>query len=324
MNILKKLKDIFKPPHKSSAGFYETVQKYIVSFSVEIRNNVSEDRSCRIVFPVPFSDTYQQCTGLLFSPQGNFRARDIMYNNAYAWWRLRFPPKGIVVVQENFEVRVEPRRVLPEPVSSVLGGYDALERNIVERYLQSNRFVSGKDERIKKITRDSIGSEKNIAKIIARLNAYAVSRLSYGNPIEGLYSFSDALEKEKVDCGGFDTFLVSLLIAAGIPARVVSGFFAGYAENSMHAWVEALLPDGTWFPLDPSMEKLSAEGKTKKSGKFGFVGSDRVALSMGCDIPIAIDGAEDRVAILQNPLLFAGGSEKDFSLRVNFSTSRKE
>ncbi|MBI2056125.1 MAG: transglutaminase family protein [Candidatus Sungbacteria bacterium] len=320
MNIIQKIKDTLKSPHKPSVGFYETAQKYTVSFSAEIRNNDSEERSCRIVFPIPFSDAFQECGDVLFFPQGNVRAHDPVHNNTYAYWKILLAPKNTAVIRENFEVLARPRRIAFDEVRGTLEDYAAFDQTLVGRHMHSNRFVSGEDERIKKIAGAIAGSEKNIAKIITSINKYTISRLFYGNPIKGLYSFSDALEKEKVDCGGFDTLLVSLLIAAGVPARVVSGFFAGYPGNSMHAWAEALLPDGRWFPLDPSIEKLSGEKKTKKSGRAGFTGSDRIALSVGCDIRIIVDGVEHQIDILQNPVIFADGREKDFSLRVNFST----
>lgn len=323
MPIFKSIRNAFEmASRKDSHLFYHATQTYQVSFSVEIKNNAADNRSFLGILPVPRSFEYQRLEGgVAFSPAGSFCAKDLVYNNEYAWWRVKIAGKSTAKVQENFSISVKPRRVPCEAISGVASDYAKLDRALVEPFLKSNRLLNGDDPRIRKIAGDVVGGETHVAEIISRLNQYVISRLSYGNPIEDLYSYTDALEKNKVDCGGFDTFLVSLLNVAGVPARIVSGFFAGYDKNSMHAWVEALLPDGTWFPLDPSMEKLAKEGKTKKSGMLGFVGSDRIALSVGCDIPLVVDGKEICVDILQNPIVMPEDSKNDFSYAVSFNTN---
>ena len=321
--ILKKIKSFFGMAGKKNGHFsYELPQKYAVSFSAEIKNNASEIRSCAVVLPIPFSGRYQGIRGdILCVHEGNFRGTDVVYNNKYVWWRVRVAPRSKAVFQENFNVLVKPFSVSLDSIVGKCEEYAALERKFTDPYLRGNSFINGDDPKIRKIAEDVVGKEKRIIPIISCLNEYVISRLTYGNPLTGLYSVSDALTKDKVDCGGFAVLLGSLLIASGIPARIVSGFFAGYSENSMHAWLEAMAPDGTWIPLDPSMEKLSREGKTKKSGMRGFVGSDRIALSVGCDIPLTIDGKNVTVDILQNPVLFAEGSGADFSVNATFFTS---
>lgn len=320
MNFLKAMRNLLSTPsEKGGRPFYHISQEYRVSFSAEIQNMAADARSVLLVFPMPSSNEYQQVkSDILFSPEGCFRAADSLYNNRYAWWRLRIAGRETLAIRETFEITVKPRDYgLPK---ESLDDYARLSSPLYKRHRELNVFLNPEDARIQRIIKEIVGSEKNIGEVIFLLNEYVASRLVYGNPIIGLYPFSAALEKEKVDCGGFDTLLVSLLMAAGIPARIVSGFFAGYKENLMHAWVEALLPDGNWFPLDPSMEKLSREGKTKKSGKIGFTGSDRVALSIGCDISLFIDGKDMRADILQNPIIFADGKEKDFLMKINFVT----
>lgn len=321
MNFLKSMRNLFSAPSKTEGHpFYDISQEFRVSLSAEVQNTAADIRSILLIFPVPNSNEYQQIkSDILFSPEGCFRAADSLYNNRYAWWRLRIAGRETLAIRETFEITVKPLEC--GLTKGSLDDYARLSSRLYKRYREPNTFLNPADPRIQRIVHETIGSEKGIGAVLSLLNEYVVSRLVYGNPIIGLYPFSAALEKEKVDCGGFATILVSLLIAAGIPARIVSGFFAGYKENLMHAWVEALLPDGNWFPLDPSMEKLSREGKTKKSGRIGFVGSDRVAFSTGCDIPIFADGKEVRADILQNPIIIAEGYEKDFLIKTMFSAT---
>ena len=134
---------------------------------------------------------------------------------------------------------------------------------------------------------------------IKEANTFVMSHLEYGNPIEGLYSASQAREKITVDCGGFDTLLQEELAKHGIESRIVSGF---WESGKMHAWLEIKVGEN-WIPADPSMEQLRRDRRTKKSGELGFVGSDRIALSVGSFFEIEIGVARYPVDILQNPLI---------------------
>ena len=118
--------------------------------------------------------------------------------------------------------------------------------------------------------------EKAISPEITQANEFVISYLTYGNPIDGLYTAQEAREKRVVDCGGFDSLLQDELKKKGIESKIVAGFWAGYETNGMHAWLE--IGD---IPADPSMEYLRRKGRTRKSGKLGFVGSDRIAFSIG-------------------------------------------
>ncbi len=115
--------------------------------------------------------------------------------------------------------------------------------------------------------------EGRIAPEITRANQFVIEYLTYGNPIDGLYTAQEARDKRVVDCGGFDTLLQDELKKKDIESNVVAGF---WSDGNMHAWLEI----GT-IPADPSMEYLRKHGRTRKSGMLGFVGSDRIAFSTG-------------------------------------------
>ena len=132
-----------------------------------------------------------------------------------------------------------------------------------------------------------------------------MAKLHYGAPIPGLYTLEDVQTLPAVDCGGFSVYLISLLEAAHIPARLVAGFWAGYAQNDMHAWVEGKLPDGTWLPLDPSTEWLRKRRRTKKYGGFGQIGSYRIVMSVGSDHVIHYHQTDYPVRMLQVPMILA-------------------
>ncbi len=101
-------------------------------------------------------------------------------------------------------------------------------------------------------------------------NRYVIGYLEYGNPIDGLYSAEEVRRRAEgpehsrgVDCGGFDTLLQDELRKVGIESRIVAGFWAGYQQSRMHAWLEIRTHAG-WIPADPSIEYLRARGRSHK------------------------------------------------------------
>jgi len=168
-----------------------------------------------------------------------------------------------------------------------------------------NRFVNGEDKKVKKLANKVVRKEKNLGKIIKNLYLFTRKYLAYGNPTEGLYTYKQAIEERITDCGGFSTFLAALLASQNIPSRLVVGYivkpnifqklFPKYSTLDtkrlrIHAWLETMLPDSSWFPIDPS------------TGKFGSIPSNRLVTSFGYDFNIKIDKKNYQIDLLQNPI----------------------
>jgi len=190
-------------------------------------------------------------------------------------------------------------------------------------YLTPNRFINGGDPKIKSLAKKAIGQEKNLLKVVKKLYHFTLNYLTYGQPIDGLYPYHQALNERVTDCGGFSTFLASLFQSQNIPSRLVVGFiikknflidflstlnfylttfdFSLLTFNFllMHAWLEVLLPNNQWFPLDPSLDWRRKKGQTKRQGGFGFIPNDRLVTSYGCDFDLKIDGKNYKIDLLQ-------------------------
>ncbi len=186
-------------------------------------------------------------------------------------------------------------------------------------FLKPNRFMDGQNEKIIQLASNIVGKEKKLAIITKKLYEFALQYLTYGRPTKGLYTYNQAMEERVTDCGGFSTFLASLLQSQKIPSRLVVGFLVNgsivknmlatvgishfsFADLTMHAWLEILLPDNHWFPLDPSIEWRRRKGKTNRKGGFGTIPSDRLVTSFGQDFKIRIDSKLFDVDLLQNPI----------------------
>ncbi len=285
-------------------AFYTRKQNYRVKYQVEVLNASDQVRNFQILLPVPLSNEYQTVT-----KQPSFNLNDFKlitdkdFGNVAAMYSGEIGARQRVILRQDFEVEVSPRTI-SKPSDEMMS-------------LRSCRHF--KNETMKELNNENNLVDEDLL-TLKKLNDEVVSKLVYGDAISGLYTSEEVLKREKVDCGGFDTLLASMAQEKGYAARVVSGFWAGYEKNTMHAWLEVQLPDGRVVPLDPSVEKLASQGRTTKSGKFGFVGSDRIVFSRGCCLPFQINGQEMTVELLQHPFLLPHDPDLRYSLDAKVET----
>jgi len=292
-----------KIKEKLGAAFYLKPQKYAVSYAVKLKNLLNAPNEIILILPTPENLSGQE---ILSVPELNLKpdmaGKEKKYGNNYAVWKLAMKAGEEKEVKIDFSVRVRPLTAEPKKRFSI---NDYAGDEIYKLYTRSNSLIHPENEKIKILAKKIRGTQDDVREILAAINAYVVSNLKYGAPIEGLYSDIDALEKDEVDCGGFASLYASLAIASGIPSRIVSGFWAGYENNTMHAWAESLMPDKTWLPADPATEQLRNLGRTKKLGRLGETGSDRIILSKGCDLELSAGDDMIKTEILQNPIVSA-------------------
>ena len=56
-------------------------------------------------------------------------------------------------------------------------------------------------------------------------------------------------------------------------------------------------------------------------GQLGFIGSDRIVLSYGCDLTLDVGDIKKTVDILQNPIII-GKDQNDLKVKTKFLTKR--
>ncbi len=196
-------------------------------------------------------------------------------------------------------------------------------------YLEPDRFNNGNDPQIRRISKSVVKNHTSLLAVTQKLYVYTLNTLSYGKQTKGLYSFKQALTEKITDCGGYSNLLLSLLKSAHIPCRIVVGhmlmpgkiksilsqisnripqlasyplFNLSFRSFYMHAWVEVLLPNDSWFPMDPSIEWQRSHGLTKAKGGFGTIPANRLVLSYGSDFTYTIEGNKYHVDLLQYPI----------------------
>lgn len=294
-------------------SFFNKPQKYQVSYQVELINPTSEIIDFAFVLPAPLINDYQSFSNLTYTDNARKKLEE-KYLNSFLLWNLSLQPKNKILLQENFVIQVKPRLTTIDNTWH-LADYENIKSKY-SQYLKPNKYLLNGNINYLAEAKKIIGSENNLEKILKKINNFVIKNLQYKNPIAGLYSASQAWETKQVDCGGFSTLTASLLMSLGIPCRIVSGFWAGYKYNAMHAWSEILMPNEKWFALDPTIENLNS----MKSGRLGFVGSDRITFSVGCDLQIKLSDRIVNLDILQNPYI----SDERIQSKIKFITTHEK
>jgi len=256
-----------------------------------------------VIFSLPTSNSYQEITSLSYVKDNCLLITDRTYSNKI------LVIKDIMTEEIKFKAILKSRKI---DLNNIRSSFNDQQKKLVKE----NKYVNGKDAKIREIANPI--RNNNITQVIKDSYEFVIAYLNYGNPQEGLYTYKQALEEKVTDCGGFSTLLAAILNANAIPTRLVIGFllkkdlltkifYTGrfnltFKNLLMHAWVEALLPDSTWFPMDPSIDWKRRKGLTSREGGFGYIPNDRLITSFGEDFKLNVDGKNYEIPILQNPL----------------------
>lgn len=299
-------------------------QIYDARYDVSIRNCASKKQHVTVLIPVPSDTPYQLLAEQpSFIPASTLILRESLYGNRYAPFDAELQEGELIHFIQSFNITVVPRIYKHDDREIFsISDYHKLNLSDYEKYLAGDSYSDPRDERIRAITSSFHTRDVPLYGVLKQINEYVIANLCYGHPIPGLYSSQDALERNDVDCGGFDTLFIALCRACGIPSRLVCGFWAGHKLCSMHAWVEILLPNGEWIVADPSIENFRRKGKRVQAGALGFAGSDRIVFSVGCDMSIPIDNQTLQLDILQNPHVFAENGDNSIQTIFSFTARR--
>ncbi len=289
---------------------YTKTQTYELTYSVviQIQEQSSSSTPLTLAVPHPPFTQEQHITDFKLHLPNTQEQREDRFGNHF--FLIDLEPRAA-----NFEIPLFSCKATIHPYKKSALSKQAHPLPI----LQEDTFhLHPQDPRIQTLAKN-IGHGSSFKKTARRINTHLIKTVKYGEPIDGLYGDLDTLLRPHVDCGGFDSLFVSLCLASGIQARIVSGFFLDREKNEMHAWAEFQDEKGHWIPVDPSMEQLAKQGRTKKSGRFGYIGSDRLQLSQGCDIPIEWNNKIYSAPLLQHPFLLEGNGTESIqaTLTVN-------
>jgi len=273
----------------------------VYSFKLKLKK---ENRGNWLIFALPQTNHYQTITNLSVNPKPHLLIKEKHFSNQIAIFNKSSAELKFLYHSQEIKKQL--------PNEFEVGDY---ENN---QSFRSSRFINGNDKKIKEMARQVINEHKTLNDVVNKLYYFSMNYLTYGKPIDGLYPYNQALKEKTTDCGGFSTFLASLLQSQGIPCRLVIGylikknflvnFFSAFdlsllTFNSLfiHTWLELKLPDNSWFPLDPSVEWRRTKGLSRRQGGFGHIPADRLVVSYGEDFNLEINGKIYQIDLLQKP-----------------------
>jgi transglutaminase-like putative cysteine protease len=137
------------------------------------------------------------------------------------------------------------------------------------------------------------GSEDITVRISALADFFRSRELSYAQ--DDLPSGPDPIdaflfEKKRGYCEFFASAYITLARLAGIPSRLVGGYYGGdynalggyyqVGENAAHVWVEVLNGDNAWQRIDPSQWAINAATTLGERDRFQLSGFRQLADSL--------------------------------------------
>jgi transglutaminase-like putative cysteine protease len=219
------------------------------------------------------------------------------------------------------------RRVLHRDTPSVGSGRELTdtEREEFARFLHANeRVVVGHEvlEPILLEVREVAGTTDRAA-VARAIYDWVVDNIEYKKVGTGWGNGDTfwACSERYGNCTDFHSLFISLARTEGIPARFEMGFPVPEDRtegtiDGYHCWVEFLLPEIGWFPIDASEAFKHAE---KRDLLYGTHPADRIHFTTGRDLRLG-EGHQDRpLNYFIYPYVEVGGGAYDGPVERFFS-----
>ena len=139
-------------------------------------------------------------------------------------------------------------------------------RPLGNAYLAYNEGIIRITPRLGHLAGELTGGIKDPHEIASRLFSFLLDDLILGAVHYDLLATSTSAQEWVLDNGWFDCFLGSALLVAlcrvaGIPARILSGYFLFPQSPTVHSWAEIWLPDIGWQAFDLMVWDASMGGR---------------------------------------------------------------
>jgi len=142
--------------------------------------------------------------------------------------------------------------IMPERVKSS----KEIPKEIKKTYLRDSERFRIKDPFIQKAVKEAIGDERNPYWIARKVLNYVADKIDYER-IRGWDVAPEVLKRGKGSCSEYAYVYISMMRAAGVPARYVGSVVERGDRASLdgvfHRWIEIFLPGYGWVPVDPGV-----------------------------------------------------------------------
>jgi len=177
--------------------------------------------------------------------------------NTYAYWN-----NFVIDPGQKFAVRID-YYVLSFGINCLINpeltaDYDG-SSDLYRRYTQPEELVESDAPEIVTNAQSITEGTSNIRDKVFKIYSFVTSLLDYSRQ-EHERGALWALENRSGDCSEYSYLFVALCRAAGIPARVQSGFGFRSSDTEIvdgHMWAEYYLQNYDWVPVDPTWSLFS-------------------------------------------------------------------
>lgn len=230
--------------------------------------------------------------------------------------------------QRKIEIKFNVKAILKQSKTELNRDRILVPKNILKRYIKSERFLEQIPE-IKKLTREITNNSKNNLDKIKLIFSFIAKNFKYCYPIKKRGVKNLNLKNLKGDCGEYSSLFVTMCRILGIPARNNTGFviFPKYGKISEHGWASIYLKPYGWVDIDSQYASLEKNIEIGIKKYFGQRTDYRITFINGFNIPLkpgvpknfrvtywknlGLPMANNSVQILQ-PLVFASKSKVKF------------
>lgn len=177
---------------------------------------------------------------------GRVRVRLVQKDPGLGW--PEFEGNGqSVMSKEPGSLVLEIRRPEPAPAAS----RPVADSAPLHDFLAANAVVQSDDPEVKRIAREVVGAETDVAAAALKLRDWVNRNMRFDLGI-AVAPASEVVRNRGGTCIAYSVLLASLLRAEGIPTRVVMGYVYVAGVWGGHAWVEYRAGD-RWVPVDAAV-----------------------------------------------------------------------
>ena len=263
-----------KSLEKSASLVFGDSTIYEVNFNFPLNNTTSSPANFTVTLPPNTSG--QQVTIQKLDPEPIATRLDAD-GNILADYTVA--PRSSVTVKTNVVAVVS----YVEYNLAASGTKSQIPSELVQKYTDSQQYWPTNDPEISAKAKELTNGKSSVAEQVRAINDYVVSKLSYNNE-KIKYNIRQGGSKairnpDNAVCLEYSDLTISLLRAAGIPARMPVGY--GYSgslkqsnsvTDSLHSWVQAYIPNVGWINMDPTWGE--------KFDNFGSSDLDHFAFAM--------------------------------------------
>ncbi len=264
--------------------YFSDKHTYIVSFSADITDVKAKDNSTvTLRFPFPMTAASQPSVKLT---ESNPEPDILNYRNTIIHQILLSDISQKKTFHHNFvievyktETKINNRQIRP---------FSEKTRTLYEKYTTANTHIPSDNKKICTLCNKIIQKEQNPYNQAKLIYTYMVNNFKIKEKIRsGNISPLDLLDKKNGDAYDFAIIYTTLLRAAGIPARPLSGILVEQSLNTRnHWWTEFYLENYGWVPVDSALGAGLQYSPFKKIENpkdfyFGNLDSQHITISYG-------------------------------------------